>query len=306
MYKLTVFAFVSVSDYGPGGSHPVEVLVKGKGWAENTQQLNFTYVISATTVTPASGSTAGGQTITISGSGFGDRKENATVSLDGSPCDIISISMSQITCTTTAHAAGIVSVEISIDDSTVTISSAFEYDSSLDIQVSSLSPQIGSVSGGEVISISGSGFTNTTTVLVGGENCVIQSLTQAEITCVTLGHAPGEFPIRLVTPGKGFAVIPEEYRTFEYVLEVHSVSPLIGSVAGGTRVVITGRGFGSNESRAAVTMHGRTCQITSLNDTHVTCETEDMFQTVKVDNGGTHQSMLNINCAFFVGYLLSS
>ena len=300
MYRLTVFTSFSVSDYGPGGSHLVEVLVKGKGWAENAQQLNFTYVISATSVTPASGSTAGGQTITISGSGFGNRKENATASLDGSPCDIIRINMSQITCTTTAHAAGVVSVDISIDDSSVTISSAFEYDSSLDIQVFSLSPQQGSVSGGEVISISGSGFTNTTTVQVGGGNCVIQSLTEAEITCVTPGHAPGEFPIQLVTPGNGFAVIPEEYRNFEYVLEVQSVSPLIGSVAGGTRVVVTGRGFGSNESHAALTIQGRSCQITSFNDTHVTCETEDMFQTVTVDNGGRHESMLNINCAFFV------
>lgn len=268
--------------------------MKGKGWAENAQQLNFTYVISAASVSPSSGSTAGGQTITISGSGFGNQKENASVSLDGSPCDIITISMSRITCTTTAHAAGSVSVEISIDDSSVTISNAFEYDSSLDIQVTGLSPQQGGVSGGEVITISGSGFMNMTTVQVGNENCVIQSLTEAEITCVTPRHAPGKFPILLVTPGKGFAVIPEEHSKFEYVFEVHSVSPLIGSVAGGTHVVITGRGFGSNVSRADVTAQGRPCRITSINDTQVICETEDMFQTVEVNSGGTHQSKLNV------------
>ena len=268
----------------------VGILVKGKGWTENDQQLNFTYVIAATSVTPASGSLAGGQTITISGSGFGNRKENANVSLDGSPCDIISISMSHITCITTAHAEGNVSVEISIADSSVIISNAFEYDSSLTISVTILSPQQGSVSGGEVITISGSGFIDTTTVQVGDRNCEIQSVTEAEITCATSRHAPGEYPILVVTPGKGFANIPEEYSKFEYVLVVHSIFPLIGSVAGGTHVVITGQGFGSDASRAVVTVQDRLCGVTSINDTHVMCEAGDTFQTIEVDNSGSHPS----------------
>lgn len=266
----------------------MEILVKGKGWTENDQQLSFTYVITATSVNPTSGSLVGGQTITISGSGFGNTKENANVSLDGSTCDIISISMSHITCKTTAHAEGNVSVEISIGESSVTISDAFEYDSSLTISVTSLSPRQGSVSGGELITISGSGFLGTTTVQVGDKNCKIQRVTAAEITCVTSRHTPGVYPILVVTPGKGFAEIPEEYSKFKYVLTVHSIFPLIGSVAGGTRVVITGEGFGSNASRAVVTVQDRHCQITSLNDTHVLCETGDMFQTIMVDNSGSH------------------
>lgn len=274
--------------YGPGGSHLVEILVKGKGWAENDQQLNFTYVITATSVTPNSGSLVGGQTITISGSGFGNTKENANVSLDGSTCDIISISMSHITCITTTHAEGNVSIHISIGESSATISDAFEYDSSLTISVTSVSPQQGSVSGGELITISGSGFLDSTTVQVGDENCETQSITAMEITCVTSSHAPGVYPILVVTPGKGFAEIPEDYSKFKYVLVVHSIFPLIGSVAGGTYVIITGQGFGSNASRAVVTVQDRPCQIKSLNDTHVLCVTGDMFHTIMVDNGGSH------------------
>ena len=285
---------LSVSGYGPGGSHVVEILVKGKGWAENAQQLNFTYVITATSVTPTSGSLAGGQTITISGSGFGNTKENANVLLDGSPCDIISISMSHITCVTTAHAEGNVSTEISIGESSVTISDAFEYASSLTISVTSLSPQQGSISGGEVITISGSGFLDTTTVQMGGENCEVQSITAVEITCVTSRHTPGEYPILVVTQGKGFAEIPEEYSKFEFVLVVRSIFPLIGSVAGGTHMVITGEGFGSNASRAVVTVQDRPCQITSFNDTRVICETEDIFQTIMVDNSGSDPGLFDV------------
>lgn len=282
-----LFSFF-VSDHGPGGSHLVEILVKSKGWAENDQQLKFAYVIAATAVTPASGSMAGGQTITISGSGFGKRNENVNVALGGSPCDIISISLFHITCITTAHAEGNVSIEISVGESSVTILDAFEYDSSLTISVTALSPQQGSVSGGVVITISGSGFIDTTMVQVGNENCKKQSVTELEITCVTARHAPGKYPIRVVTPGKGFAEIPERYSKFEYVLVVNSIYPLIGSVAGGTHVVISGQGFGSNASGAVVTVQDRLCAITSINDTHVICETEDIFQMKAIDNGGSH------------------
>lgn len=280
--------FFFVSDHGPGGSHLVEILVKSKGWAENDQQLKFAYVIAATSVTPASGSMAGGQTITISGSGFGKRNENASVALGGSPCDIISISLFHITCITTAHAEGNVSIEISVGESSVTILDAFEYDSSLTISVTALSPQQGSVSGGVVITISGSGFIDTTMVQVGNENCKKQSVTELEITCVTARHAPGKYPIRVVTPGKGFAEIPERYSKFEYVLVVNSIYPLIGSVMGGTHVVISGQGFGSNASGAVVTVQDRLCEIASINDTHVICETEDIFQMKAIDNGGSH------------------
>ena len=256
--------------------------------AANEQRLNFTYDISATSVTPSSGSTAGGREITIYGSGFGSSKASATVSLGGSPCDIISINMSQITCTTSAHAAGTVSVDVTIGDSSATVPNAFTYDASMNIQVTSVSPLQGSVSGGDLITISGSGFLGTTVVKVGNGICVTQSSSSAQITCVTPRHAPGKFAIKLVTPGRGFAVTPEEYKEFEFAFVVHSIFPLNGSIAGGTHVAFTGRGFNCSESRTAVTVQGKPCKITSCNATHMTCETNDTFKTVVVDNSGSH------------------
>ena len=277
-----------MSEYGPGGSHRVKISVTGKGLVANDQRLNFTYVISASSVIPSSGSTAGGQEITIYGSGFGSTKDRATVSLDGSPCDIISINMSHITCITSAHAAGSVSVDISIDDSSTSVSSAFLYDSSLDIQVTSVSPLQGGVGGGDLITISGLGFLSTTVVKVGNENCVIQSFSSGQITCLTLRHAPGKFPVKVITPGRGYAEILEEYKEFQFAFEVHSIFPRNGSVAGGTHVVFTGRGFICNESRTAVTVHDKPCKIISCNATHVICETKSLFRTLVVDNSGSH------------------
>lgn len=277
-----------MSDYGPGGSHEVRISVKGKGLCANDQRLNFTFVISATSVTPSSGSTAGGSEITIYGSGFGNRISSVSVSLGGSPCDIIRINMSHVTCITGAHAAGSVTVYVSVDDSSTIVSNGFLYDASFNIQVTSLSPLQGRVSGGDVVTISGSGFVNTTLVKVGSENCVIQSWSPGQITCVTPRHAPGKFSVKVVTPGKGFAVIPEQYKEFEFTFVVHSIFPLNGSVAGGTHVTFTGRGFNCSESRTVITVHTKPCKIRECNSTHVTCETKDVFETITVDNTGSH------------------
>ena len=256
--------------------------------AANEQRLNFTYVISATSVTPSSGSTAGGSEITIYGSGFGNKIGSASVSLGGSPCDIIRINMSHITCITSAHSAGSVSVNVSVDDSSTTVSNGFLYDASLNIQVTTVSPLQGSVVGGDVITISGSGFVNTTLVKVGNENCVIQSWSSGQITCVTPRHAPGKFSVKVITPGKGFAVIPEEYKEFEFTFVVHSIFPLNGSVVGGTHVTFTGRGFSCRESRTVITVHRQPCKITECNATRLTCETRHVFETITVDNSGCH------------------
>lgn len=288
--RFSYCLFVCLVDYGPGGSHEVKISVERKGVAGNDQRLNFTYIITATSVTPSSGSTAGGQEITIYGSGFGDKKDCATVSLDGSACEIISINMSHITCTTGAHAAGNVSVDISVDGSSTSVSSAFNYDSSLNIQVTSVTPLQGGVRGGDIITISGSGFLNTTVVKVGDGTCVIQSFSSSQITCLTPRHAPGIFPVKVVTPGKGFAVTPEEFKEFEYVFVVQSIFPRNGSVAGGTHVFFQGRGFICDNSSTVVEIHGKPCKILSCNDSSLKCETAPVFKTTVVENTGVHPS----------------
>lgn len=267
--------------------------MNNKGLAANDQELTFTCEIKITSVSANNGSTAGGQVISIDGCGFGSSKDNANVSLGGSRCEIRSIETSRITCRTTAHVAGNVSVEISIDDSSAILSDSYEY-VSLGSQVTSVSLLRVSVSGGEVLNITGTGLMNTEKVHVGNEDCVIQTKTDVEITCFTPPQAPGIFPLSLLTRELGFIEIPEEFRNIHYLFEVYSICPPIGSVAGGTDVVITGRGFGADKSRAVISVRGRLCKITSYSDTQVICETMDIFEIIEVDNSGSHPGRLNV------------
>ena len=265
--------------------------MKGKGLAENLQPVTFTYIIVASSVLPSNGSLAGGQIIAIRGNGFGSLLENALVFLGDSPCEMLSVNLSVIKCRTTSHAAGLVSINISIQDSSAILPGAYKYDSSLTASVSKLSPQQGSVTGGEEITFFGSGFSDRTSVQIGDKECVIKSVTDNWIACITQPQRPGKYLIRVITPGNGFAIISEGLDMFEHVFEVNRIHPLIGSVAGGTHVAFTGRGFSSNKSRILVTIRDRPCPVMSSNGTHLICETEHNFQTVLVKNTGSHPGM---------------
>ena len=88
-----------------------------KGFANATSPSNFTYMASLTptitTVLPNSGGSGGGTRINITGQGF-DSSSN-TVSIDGSPCVIVSQSETEIICDTESHAgSGTFSVDVEV------------------------------------------------------------------------------------------------------------------------------------------------------------------------------------------------
>lgn len=210
------------------------------------------------------------------------------MSLDGADCSITNINMSHVSCITSAHVEGTVDVRVTIGDSSADLGDAFNYSSDLTASVSSVSPQKGSVSGGEILTISGSGFGNNAeaVVTIGDASCKIQSSTESEVRCVIPPHRAGKLKIKVFIPGKGDADIPPSQSAFEYVLLVSGVCPLVGSVAGGTQLTITGKGFSDKD--AQVTIGGQPCHVSSSNSSHILCETNDVFNTAQVDNSGSH------------------
>ena len=116
----------------------------------------FTYVAPAPTVTsvsPATGTTTGGTTITINGTGF---VSGATVRVGGvSATGVTFVSAAQLRANTPAGSAGAVSVQVTNPDSqSATLDSAFTYTVSAPT-VTSVSPSSGPTAGGTTITING-------------------------------------------------------------------------------------------------------------------------------------------------------
>jgi hypothetical protein len=136
-------------------------------------------------------------------------------------------------------------------------------------------------------------------ITVGGAtatNVVVNSDT--EIVCdKPAGAAGSHFPI-VEFPGYGYVKYDAAVvNTIDFTLEVLSVDPAEGSIAGGTNIVITGTGFLSipastdNSSRRrlnaagdfmTVAVNSSPCTVTSSTGTEIQCTTTE--GTVGDDN----------------------
>lgn len=94
----------------PAGLHPLSVVVGTKGLALGNLTVSSPAVAS---VTPTSGSVAGGTTLVITGNGF--YPGNTTVTVGDEPCQIISVNFSEVYCYTPARTAGRVGVKIFVN-----------------------------------------------------------------------------------------------------------------------------------------------------------------------------------------------
>ena len=68
-------------------------------------------------ISPTQGSTAGGVQVMIHGSGFGNVINDVLVHIGSATCDVTSVNMSTIICTTSSHTATNVSLNVSFSSS---------------------------------------------------------------------------------------------------------------------------------------------------------------------------------------------
>jgi hypothetical protein len=152
------------------GTVDVSVQTLASGWSVTTPADQFTYADAASTVTgvsPNTGSAAGGEMVTITGTGFttasdvsfGSVSASFTVNDDGSITAI----------TPAASADGTVDVTVTNFGGTSVTGTAdqFTYADSPPT-VTGVSPNTGVAGGGDTMTISGTGFTTANGVYFGG------------------------------------------------------------------------------------------------------------------------------------------
>jgi formylglycine-generating enzyme required for sulfatase activity len=135
--------------------------------------------------------------------------------------------------------------------------------------VTSVTPAQGSVLGGTVITLTGTGLAATSSVTVGGAPCTaVTVLSPTQVRATTPPGVAGEAAIAVTTPaGTSLAATP-----FTYVMQsVTSIVPSSGGYQGGTPITITGQYLAGT---TGVTIGGvPATSVVAVNSTTVTAVT---------------------------------
>ena len=197
------------------------------GWTEELQLQCFTcaggdvqaptnvfvqndhHTPQVSSVSPASG--VGGDIITLSfdasraaidGSSLsGDAGpvviEPPTVSIAGLDCPVVdgSVTSHSLQCTVPAHAGGTFTVRVltafGLGYTASELAGAAADSFTFEVALTSVAPALGSVCGGQLITLTGNGFADNVrdmTVLVGGQPCEVRTTSMSEIVCETPPH----------------------------------------------------------------------------------------------------------------------
>ncbi len=115
--------------------------------------------------------------------------------------------------------------------------------------VSGLSPKKGPSTGGTTVTVSGSGFSGVTQVLIGGARATqVHVVSETSLTMVVPAHAEGVAEVFVTTPnGTSPAASKGKYKYGKAPAPtVNYVAPASGPVAGGTQVTIGGTNFAAS------------------------------------------------------------
>ncbi len=216
----------------------VKVFVTTSGGTAN--KTGFTFITPApaiTSLTPTSGSTTGGTTVTISGThllGASTVKFGTTTAASYTVTNATTIKAK-----TKAHAAGKVKVFVTTPGGTTT-RTGFTFVVPAPT-LTKLTPASGAAAGGTAVTITGTHLLSASKVTFGTTTAASYTVTNATtIKAVTKAHAAGKVKVFVTTPGgtattTGFTFVPAP--------TISSLTPSKGPASGGTSVTITGTHF---------------------------------------------------------------
>jgi len=236
-------SITAVSPKGSAGSVNVTVTNVG-GTSETTSADEFVYLPSPTvlSVSPSNGPTRGGTAITITGTGF---YAGSTVTFGGVPAtNVLVSSEATLSCTAPAGSAGQVTVVVTTPVGTSPASSLDRYTYVAPPVVTAISPSAGPLSGGGMVTISGTNLANATEVEFGKEAAA--TVASDTSTAIKVAVPPGSAgTVNIAVSTVGGTNVASAAATYTYLPPptVSKVVPSSGPLAGNTSVTITGAGF---------------------------------------------------------------
>jgi large repetitive protein len=264
---LTVTGDGSLTCTTPAGSGSSAVAVTTPG-GTGSAPAAFTYVPApqVEAVSPATGSSNGGDRITVTGTHLAG---TAAIAVGATDCTSITVvDDSTVRCTTGAAPAGPADVTVTTPYGRTTSSGPL-FTVLAAPTLTSVAPDSGSMFGGTAITLHGSGFTGATAVTVGGAACVgVGVVDDTEIRCSTPAGSAGPAAVTVTAPA---GTVTQNAFTFVATPRIDAVSPASGPATGGTALRITGLNLGSTSS---VTLDGTACgAVDVISASEVGCTT---------------------------------
>lgn len=221
------------------GAVNIVVTTPNDGSATITGGFTYYEVPVAGVILPKNGPVTGGTRVTILGSGLAG---TTAVTFDGIAGTSLSASANTLTVTSPAHAAGVVDIAIVNPATTVLAASAFTYQPvAAGPLVTAISPVTGPVAGGGSMTITGTGFSSSPTVTIGGNTATVSSFTSTQIVVTIPAGVAGQRDVVVTVGGTSYTAIGGYLYTGSP--SITSVSPNAGPQAGGQTVTITGTGY---------------------------------------------------------------
>lgn len=230
---FTVESDTKISAVAPAGIDAANVIVTTP--AGDSSPASYAYVtgLGLAFMSPLAGATAGGTSVILGGAGFTDA---TAVTFGGTAATSFTVDAdTQITAIAPAGAAGKANVTVTTPQGT---SNGIDFGYLEPPTLMSLSEDIAGANGGRTITLMGSGFTGASSVKFGGFDATKFTVdADTQISAVVPANYAGAQPIYVSSPGGLSNAI-----LFTYVEMplLSTLSPQVGSTAGGTVVTIYG------------------------------------------------------------------
>ncbi|PZU30208.1 MAG: hypothetical protein DI584_00320 [Stenotrophomonas sp.] len=264
---------VATAPANSAGTYDIRVTSVG-GTSATSAADQFTYVAvpTVTSVSPTSGPTGGGTTVTITGTGFAAASPTGAVKFGATNATYTINSNTQITATSPANSAGTYDITVTSLGGTSATSAADQFTYLAAPTVTSVSPTAGPTGGGISVIITGTGFAAvppTGAVKFGATNATYTINSNTQITATSPANSAGTYDITVTSPGGTSATSAADQFTYAAAPTVTSVSPTAGPTGGGTTVTITGTGFAVMAPTGAVAFGGTNATYTIISNTQI-------------------------------------
>ncbi|MDR0213064.1 MAG: IPT/TIG domain-containing protein [Comamonas sp.] len=207
----------------------------------NRQRGTPTITSLTTSSGAANGPTAGGTSVTITGTNFVNSVP-PTVTFGGTAgTNVTVVSSTSMIVTTPSHAAGLVSVGLTTSGGSAPISGSFTF---VDPPtVTGVTPSQGAGSGGTSVTITGTDFTNVSDVLFGSTSAQSFSVKSATSITAIAPAGSGTVHVRVAAVGGTSGTSAADQFTYANIPTVTSVTPNQGPTSGGGVITINGSNF---------------------------------------------------------------